>query len=1096
MESFCVALTNRIEEARMGDTFFADPDILCGPVAGRSVTLDGVLNLCKEIGHVKGFESLHYFLVVEEDCLYYVVGGSHRLQVVGGIIPVRRVPIKIINIQGLPHYIAGGVSVKEHAGIIVGKVQATESHPQPYSPVQDLILFKDVLTEFRLFESVQQQILEKNKIRNLRLGPEWKRILKFYENQVPKTIQIIDRAPTYVDKGRVLRGMVRFVDLQAKDFDTIYVAVLRNRIKLSVAQISTAARCEKRQFNAVVQYVLGQLSRGVGAGDQPPWKPFTRKTFQKVVFVDESEKKIAIEGAKLPNTSRDRLVPSGRPNKNMDTESEVGKRHRQDRNSTNSAEKPKASKRRRLEEEEEEEEDKVEATNKEEEEEKEEEKLIVGQSRLSEKLKESVSKPTKTQNQSTTKQGSDGKVYLKLGMKNPKESIHRYVERSESESYNEAEKQYRQPDPDIQHEAIKQEVAQPKLSEEHDVVSEEQKEQQNEQPKIEEQEQEQEQEQEPPQQQQQQQPEQEAEQKQPQQQQKEEQEQDGHQRQEEQKHHVQQPQKQQQQQKQQQDQDQEREKSKSCTEHHQEEAKIVRMRMRHAETGEGLRLLPGSKLVQKKSAWDQSMDLFIAANKLSEEGTIGRRLNSKSGSWAANSETGKQAIPDMKKVLPWKHVWVGIPGTTAKESLRQALIDIESILNNSIASIRSRMKASNESNLVVFRTCSKMRTALSSTWNNVKDLEQVSYDRIAAEVCQRYNNIPSDKNRLSQGMKLTDSGERLTVHIDRRSMDRLYTFGERDICDQAIELMAFMLFRPEIKSNQEVRFWSPVPLCQYFGGIPTSEKAKEVLQRVGPRQWETVLSNCMLLPVNRSNHWLLAVITGIERTDPACSETVLISPQLYIYLFDSLTMDDRDMEMIKLGLKLLLEEFIVLFSGGEYWDGEMIFINVAVPQQNGDRSCGFRTIWHSVIVSLCGARAMANPVVLVDGLQTCIGQYTFEDFMKECKHRLLLIRKEWELGLQHFSKLVDIPCKRVSLDTSEYFPTGISESSIHHIDKKEYVKTFLQVMGRPNKYCSALENSLRNNVNLVAANVLEGSHVAVAMLKVGHKLLDKLEKSM
>lgn len=92
---------------------------MVGPICGRYVGAHQTRELCESISHPLGFSRLQYLLVVKEDESLFTIGGSHRLQVVCGIFPVRRVPHKVVDIEHLQDNDGQALSVKTHAGLLV-----------------------------------------------------------------------------------------------------------------------------------------------------------------------------------------------------------------------------------------------------------------------------------------------------------------------------------------------------------------------------------------------------------------------------------------------------------------------------------------------------------------------------------------------------------------------------------------------------------------------------------------------------------------------------------------------------------------------------------------------------------------------------------------------------------------------------------------------------------------------------------------------------------------------------------------------------------------------------------------------------------------
>lgn len=112
--SICSVIIERVIAARNGPMQWGDPDYFVGPISGRFVYEDNVVHLSRRIGNVFGFSESQFLLVMEENNLLYIVGGSHRLQVVAGIVPVRSIPYKVVNLRNLSKHPNFKVSLLNH----------------------------------------------------------------------------------------------------------------------------------------------------------------------------------------------------------------------------------------------------------------------------------------------------------------------------------------------------------------------------------------------------------------------------------------------------------------------------------------------------------------------------------------------------------------------------------------------------------------------------------------------------------------------------------------------------------------------------------------------------------------------------------------------------------------------------------------------------------------------------------------------------------------------------------------------------------------------------------------------------------------------
>ena len=207
----CKIIKERVIKARNSNTRWGDPDYFVGPVSVRFVCENNVVHLARKIGNVFGFSESQYLLVMEENDLLYVVGGSHRLQVVVGVIPVKRIPYKVVNLHNLSENFK--VSVYEHSSFVVGSVQCSEPQSQKYSTIQDTVLFMDILEKSEQYYQEQSQLVAERNL-NITLKNNAAFILAFYEENFRNMCAIVDRQNTRAKKLTVIHGLMKINELE------------------------------------------------------------------------------------------------------------------------------------------------------------------------------------------------------------------------------------------------------------------------------------------------------------------------------------------------------------------------------------------------------------------------------------------------------------------------------------------------------------------------------------------------------------------------------------------------------------------------------------------------------------------------------------------------------------------------------------------------------------------------------------------------------------------------------------------------------------------------------------------------------------------
>lgn len=273
-------LEQRVREARAGPTVYYDPDMLVGPVAGRFVGKPTVQQLIHRIGTVLGFDDLFAVLIVIEDGLGYVVGGSHRLQAVVGCVPVSRIPTKVIDVSGIVLEDGNFVSMKTHGACVVSAVQATESHAKVYEVIEDVIVLMDILDLFFKHYDRQTKLMEKKGISVKGYKRDAGGALQYYKQYWQNSVQVIDSCLGDDRRRRVMRGAIELHKAGRETVMKMFHHCMDKQMCLTAAQISNLATWTPSDINNKMKTIDSEVQlrrHGHESSAYQGWKPFTGK---------------------------------------------------------------------------------------------------------------------------------------------------------------------------------------------------------------------------------------------------------------------------------------------------------------------------------------------------------------------------------------------------------------------------------------------------------------------------------------------------------------------------------------------------------------------------------------------------------------------------------------------------------------------------------------------------------------------------------------------------------------------------------------------------------------------------------------------------
>lgn len=1003
MESMCIEIAKRVREARESTTFFFDPDVLCGPIAGRYVTLNGVLKLITLIADVMGFDSSHYLLVVEYEELFAVAGGSHRLQVVVGSIPVRRVPVKVINLDGLLDNSGEPITVPAYAGIIVEQVQASEPHPQPYSVIQDVLLFKDVVSDFRKYFDEQQRVLRDRNISLPYLGSELKHLHNYYQRNSSKGIRIIDEESKDSRKKSIIRGMNRFIGLPNVMFMQLWHLCEKKKINLTANQIVTVASWEDKQLEDFTKQLLKDLDNTNSIDKMKPPKPFTRAGLQQFLLERENQSQEESQRS-LEETVRDKTK---RKRRESLTKSSPYKSERK-------SSPPSDHKRPRKD---------------------------SGPVKVVQQLVSKEQEPTFEGTVNVIKQasGNDGK--RKESPRNSKPLFLQLRIRSEHPKSL----------------GVQEHVVAKKIADESKPENKGQRYSNFEYDKV---------------------------------------------------------------------------TSHSVSNRQPSGIEAIRPKTKNSKTDERFeekvevdsddvkRKIRSPRIHAKRSAKPSTGKESIWTRPLEGYEKLSKCL----GSAAAQKEqveASKRAIStaclhrgaefrkvakggpvfnnltpslEQKYVKPWMFVWVD--DNDMKMAMEKTLENVRRLLCCSKESMLNAFLENKTSTMSSFVSLSKMHTIL----------EQVlQYDEVIAgwddTELTKYMEEQMDLLSNSQGMnlsgiRLVDKLRKTTVEMSTGDVKKLLCFGKGKICDQAIDLLGDMLFADDIATSSAIVYVSPVCFSKYFDN-PTIEQATEVARRIGKRMRDRILESLVcMLPINHNNdHWVLAVICGINNVRGRISRSTMGEKPIFVYIFDSLGENKEFRSNSERGIRFLLEQLSESSSGEQRTSENTRFVHVDAPKQNRDQSCGFRTIWHCILASLCGEKAMMHPMILMDGFERCQAHYPFSMFMDDCRARMKNLDLVYQKGLRHFRSEIVMEQFKVDRGTETLFPSSIENSSLTRIDLLQYVKAFFDITGRKfEEKGQFITDLISCNMQEIACRVLEGVQVHTALLQYVHEVCEERDR--
>lgn len=256
-------LEKAVSEARAGPTLFADPDFFVGPVGGRYVTMLNTYTVASQISHAGGVKTEFFILAVEQGDLLYVVGGSHRLQVVCGMFPAQRLPYKKIETGFMFEQTGERFDIMLHSAYVIGAIQKSESHPIGYSALEDCIQFMDVLKQSKRYRTDQLRLMEERGI-DVTMKTTASTHLKFYESGFSGMCRVLDIESDDLKRRKILRGFLKLAELDDVVFQRFAKFIMVHGIQFTSAQLMTLSNWNSDDIRVVVETCITENDRLFG----------------------------------------------------------------------------------------------------------------------------------------------------------------------------------------------------------------------------------------------------------------------------------------------------------------------------------------------------------------------------------------------------------------------------------------------------------------------------------------------------------------------------------------------------------------------------------------------------------------------------------------------------------------------------------------------------------------------------------------------------------------------------------------------------------------------------------------------------------------
>ena len=271
-------------------------------------------------------------------------------------------------------------------------------------------------------------------------------------------------------------------------------------------------------------------------------------------------------------------------------------------------------------------------------------------------------------------------------------------------------------------------------------------------------------------------------------------------------------------------------------------------------------------------------------------------------------------------------------------------------------------------------------------------------------------------------LKMYDGKEEIILNRDQ--CGGFIGIGEKFVFDDFIVLMVDCV-AVEFAEMKDVLFISPERCCRLWGlgdrentsrhEVPTTGEVHEIVRRhIGVDDASAMLkSKLIVIPICTDGHWKLVAIVNFDNglkwyEQGGCTR----KPRIYV--IDSMTAVGRN------GNRKLLEETckLMLNAAMEFIDDmdgvmeEMIrklpMSTVAVPQQTrkGDWSCGYRVVWHCMLLAMCGHDGIDSPTKLAPRLSAAMGKYPFTSFTKLLRERFAVLRAGSRQGMRQFHSVI------------------------------------------------------------------------------------------
>lgn len=239
------------------------------------------LMMCESIKNHSGYENHIPLLVVSQDGLLYVAGGSHCMQAVTGVIPVARVPYQEIDLSHISGLTQTMFSMERDGALVVAAVEATEPRSKTYSPLQDCLSIGDILRSFQRQYRIVQQLVGNRKVCT-QISPG--EILISYNEIALGCLLTIERQKNKSAKVRILSALLKLFQVGEDRLRNLIQLEDRSYVTVTDRQVITLAPWDKEEVEKIVDLMIERFSARMGGAvelhrEDRPIPVFTLKTY-------------------------------------------------------------------------------------------------------------------------------------------------------------------------------------------------------------------------------------------------------------------------------------------------------------------------------------------------------------------------------------------------------------------------------------------------------------------------------------------------------------------------------------------------------------------------------------------------------------------------------------------------------------------------------------------------------------------------------------------------------------------------------------------------------------------------------------------------